>query len=654
MKSFWIRWHEIAQNIIKVLFFFVALYMGIRLLFLGLFWSQWWGISNSLLMKSLWYGLRINLKSAGIAVLIWVILNGPTALLGYEKPWLKKCQNGFMGFWIGLTLFLGISEIPYFQYMDSGYHYMMLQVVDEKWSDLLFTVFANWSAWILLTLWLVGWYFLYRLWKYWMSTPLIPLPHSWESSWRRTIYSASLLVLLIFLAIFCRFGGSLTYSRSLHWENYAVTGNNTLDEAILDNMQGLYRVWNQKKIISANAKINISGADLSALLKYINPQNKNLDSLTLSDYILRESKGPKISKPRHIFIILGESQGEWPLLPEYQELHLADGVQSIVKLDNSIWIHEALPNGPYTTMGIQSVVIGLADAKQTPQFQKETFRQIYETGIAPQMAKLGYQSNFWYGGAATWEGLEKFVLSQGFNYFYSMGDLTANKRSSQNVWGIPDQHLFQGIEEQLNGNTPSVNVIMTTSNHAPYSIDYVAEGFPVEEVKKLLTPAQRENKRLLDQLGHYWYADREISKFVTAMQKKYPDSLFVITGDHGTRVNLESASSLQKKLCVPIIISGPGISTSLFPTNNTASQLQIIPTLIELIAPQNFTYYSLLPSLTEENYQATNSEYWMSDHTLGSRLSANDSNVTGRDKKWEEAILAYSWWRVMKGNHISP
>ena len=61
-----------------------------------------------------------------------------------------------------------------------------------------------------------------------------------------------------------------------------------------------------------------------------------------------------------------------------------------------------------------------------------------------------------------------------------------------------------------------------------------------------------------------------------------------------------------------------------------------------------------MPSLTQKNEAATNSEYWLAGGSLGSRLDSNSPSTPERNKTWEEAILAYSWWRVMKGNQLSP
>ena len=654
MENFLNRWLSFNYQLMKVLFFFLALLTLLRLIFLFFYFSQWSEAPAKEIINTLWYGVRINLKSAGIGGALWGILIGlPALLLGPIKLW-ERLSRGIIYLWIGMILFLGFAGIPYFYYFNTGFNYLLFQGLDEKWTDLINTFLANKSFVILFVGFVILFFFTCKLWQWWMKDSVEAKIEMLVSRTKKGV-AILLIPTIVLLAIFCRFGGSLTYGKSLHWENYAVVSNDVLNESILDGVQASYRAWQQRKLLLQTTTRTTTPEQMKSLVREFQPNSSLPDSNLekMSSYIYRKSEGEKIPKPQHIFIILGESQGEWPLLPEYKKLKLATGMKDILQRDDSVWISEVLPNGPFTTMGLQSVVIGLADGKQSPQFQKRSYSEIYETGLASQVAKLGYKSRFWYGGPETWEEIERFTLAQGFAQFYGMGRL--NKTGKQSVWGIPDQDLYEGIAEKFDGTEATVNVILTTSNHAPYQIDYIKEGFPIDEIKKHLTPEQQKNQRLIDQLGHYWYADREMARFVEKMREKYPNSLFVITGDHGTRFNLESHVGLKKRMTIPIVISGAGVRKELFNPKNTASQLQIIPTLIELIAPKNFAYYSLLPSLTQKNDQAVNSEYWMNNRILGERLG-KQTDPSGLDKKaerkvkWEEAVLTYSWWRVMKGD----
>ena len=143
MEKFFNRWLAFNYQLIKVLLFFLALLSLLRLIFLFFYFSQWSEGPASEIINMLWYGVRINLKSAGIGGVLWAILIGiPVLLFGRFKLW-ERLAKGIINLWIGITLFLGFASIPYFYYFNTGFNYLLFQGLDEKWTDLSKTFFAN-------------------------------------------------------------------------------------------------------------------------------------------------------------------------------------------------------------------------------------------------------------------------------------------------------------------------------------------------------------------------------------------------------------------------------------------------------------------------------------------------------------------------------
>ncbi|MPM30612.1 hypothetical protein SDC9_77162 [bioreactor metagenome] len=147
------------------------------------------------------------------------------------------------------------------------------------------------------------------------------------------------------------------------------------------------------------------------------------------------------------------------------------------------------------------------------------------------------------------------------------------------------------------------------------------------------------------------------------MQKKYPDSLFAITGDHADRVNIEPNPSLFERYAVPFILYGKGITKSLIPDSAAGTHLSITPTLIELIAPKDFEYYSLSASLTRGHDMGANHELWITAGSIGKldtpaseQLpdSKTSYSAPGREtiQQYIDSIRALSWWRIKNGQSI--
>ena len=202
----------------------------------------------------------------------------------------------------------------------------------------------------------------------------------------------------------------------------------------------------------------------------------------LSVYLAKSAQGEKIAKPQHIFVIVSESYANWPLLDKYADLHIADSMRNIIAQDNTIYTSHMLPSGSSTVGALMTMVTGLANSNLYLTTMPEALAKPYLTATAPQMKQLGYETGFWYSGPATWENIQEFCLAQGFDRFYSRGNIAENAAGS--VWGADDEYLYQAVFDNIDENKPSFNIILNTSNHSPFNTDLAAKGFDAEAVKK--------------------------------------------------------------------------------------------------------------------------------------------------------------------------
>lgn len=229
-----------------------------------------------------------------------------------------------------------------------------------------------------------------------------------------------------------------------------------------------------------------------------------------------------------------------------------------------------------------------------------------------------------------------------------------------NAWGTDDKVFLQGISQGITEDTPTFNVILTTSNHPPYTVDLQGEGFDENALLNALPEEYKNDKDLVKRLGHYWYADKVMQEFIEGLYKKYPDSLFLLTGDHDCRYYTKTNPSLKEQKTIPFLIYGKGVRKELVPSDAAGSHLNIMPTLIELIAPKGFVYYSLVPSLTRDNKVGINRDYWITSEAIGQGgkekieyLKNDGINVNREDiQKRIEAVQAISWWQIHNGNTL--
>ena len=89
------------------------------------------------------------------------------------------------------------------------------------------------------------------------------------------------------------------------------------------------------------------------------------------------------------------------------------------------------------------------------------------------------------GGFSTWQNVKNFALEQGFDEFHDASEMPSNE---ENAWGVADGDMFKAINAYMDKHRGEkiINVIMTTSNHPPYSVNVAKEGYDADKVRKNL------------------------------------------------------------------------------------------------------------------------------------------------------------------------
>ena len=158
------------------------------------------------------------------------------------------------------------------------------------------------------------------------------------------------------------------------------------------------------------------------------------------------------------------------------------------------------------------------------------------------------------------------------------------------------------------------------------------------------------------------YADKAVGDFVCQMRQKYPDSLFVLTGDHASAVVPfdkgilpRTDMQLREKILTSFSMHHAQLKQEFFANNVLGEHQNILPTIIELIAPKGFAYYSLKPSLMERIDHVVTPYSWMTEESIGfykdnvwQQLSASLENVPTKngDMQYREEWMG---WQSITG-----
>lgn len=631
----------------------LEIYRGLFIFFMSNYMSPESGAAA--IATAMFAGLRLSLKTAGAVTLLSFLF---VTIGGVNSRW--RLVIGILASLIFSTLFM--LRFPYYKAFQSTFGLEIVQgFYDDKWSIIvmLFQEYGIiWRLFVALLLTLVCIAVFSRL----LLIKTIPLPEL-ESTAKFAGFSAGLGVGIFLFGLFVRFGGSFTYSGGINWENAGVTNDVFLNECILDDGQALYRTRSMALRMEAG---EISGVDQSKILEsaQIIAGNSELNERNLAPYLERKAAGERIPKPKHIFIIVGETFMQWPLLGKYDELMVAEGIKSLIAEENCYYSRNFMPNGDFTSTAITGIVTGLPDVNIRVNYQGRTYEKLYITSMAPLFRELGYKVDFWYGGMPSWDSMAKMALAQGFDNFYGYPDFDAPQ---QTTWGTKDEYLFNALLEHLAEEPPTIHLILTTTNHPPYNLDLAAEGYDINAVTEALKKLQNvaDVNQLAIELGHYWYADEVLTNFVREASSRYPESLFVVTGDHAIRCDPSTHPTIFEHQSVPFVMYGAGIKKDLLPPDAVGDHISIIPTLIELIAPEGFAYYSVAPSLFDSNGVGFNNTAFVTSKVAGQidteviellphvpSNELNDVNLAEEREHAKEIIGAMrtvGWWIVSKG-----
>lgn len=571
-------------------------------------------------------GLRLSLKTAGAVTLpAFVLCSLPLLALPRLAPVLRRlrfCWGGLAAFAFAV---LFQARFPFYRQFQTSFNMQVAAGLNDDAAVLAEMMLREygllWRLCIALLLTAVSLYVLRSLLLVRRTYALPAL----RSGVQRAVFSLGLLFLFAAAFVFVRFGGSFTYAGGVNWENAGVTSDAFLNECILDDGQALYRVRSMHKRLKSGDIVGVDKEHVRALAVEA-AGHAELSADTLTPYLTRTAQGARIPKPRHIFIVLGETYAQWPMLENYAALHAADGIKGLIREPNAYYSRRFMPNGDFTSIAITGLVTGLSEVNQHVNYVARSLREAYPTAMAPQFKRLGYAVDFWYGGVSSWEGMDRFSIAQGFDHFYGYPDFHAEK---VNAWGTSDEQLFSALFQHLADEPPTVHLIMTVSNHPPYNIDVAAEGFDLARARAETAqlPNVDDPDQLALELGHYWYMDKIVTQFVHETMKKYPDSLFVITGDHAVRMNPSRTPTMYEYQSVPFVLYGQGVTPAVLAPDVVGGHTNIVPTLIELIAPAGFSYVSIAPSLTENNMGAAfNRDYFLTRSVMG-RVNTKETEL---------------------------
>ena len=595
-------------------------------------WQGRWQSVLGALRYGFWWGMDFD---AYVFLVPLVLITIPALFFGTYHQYEDIVRL------IGLTLYSCVlyaafaGKMIFYKHFHDTYNYMVHYGKHAEKNNLI-DVFFNQDRGLLVLVgfipvaiisWLAGSAFL--------SLPSIPYP-AFESTWMTVLWNVFLVIVSVVGFYWFRYGGTLSHDDKPEWDTIPTIVKEDLffARATVPDLCALETVYKHP----LRSEYTASEEAINHAVSRVVPSEykENWHELDNPLYAFKKiAKGPKITKPKHIFFIVGESITQWSLDETHRLLNVCTGLWNFKEQSHTVQIPNFLPAGNVSRPSIVSLMSGIYDAGLEINERESFWKGAFPTSFAHQMKQLGYQTIYWYGGNASYGNFNHFGKAQGFDKVES-ASIFCGPDAPKTWVGVYDHVFLENIEQQIKSiDEPTFHFIYTTSNHGPYKMEDSLLDYDPKKVMPAVEEDLRSNRTRNKELATYRYSDKALFRFVEAMKEAYPDSLFVVTGDHSNLFgSLNNTSlihrdyTLRDTFCTVGLLQHPELDSMMIATQK-GTHMSLMPTIIEAIAPKGFEYYSITPSLFEEQPETLVTPYqWMTDTMMGDvRMDYGESNM---------------------------
>lgn len=368
------------------------------------------------------------------------------------------------------------------------------------------------------------------------------------------------LLLIIFLGLSYSFNPKNLINKEFDVNNYAMNlsyngldslfsafNNNTLSyEAFYINYDEDKVLKNLREKISANNSEYISDT-LTDISRKITPINSKGKKYNIALIVVE-------SLSAEFFEYFGNKQNITPFM---------DGL-----ISKSLFFDNFYATGTRTVRGLEAISLSLPPLPGNSILRRPNNENLFSIGSV--FKNLGYENKFIYGGYGYFDNMNYFFANNNFE-IVDRANFDKQEINFSNIWGVSDGDLFDKFiseaDKSYGSNSPFFSLILTTSNHKPYTYPQGKIDIP--------SGSGRE--------GAVKYTDFAIKQLIENAKKKpwFNNTIFVIVADHCAGSAGKTHIPLNK-YHIPLIMYAPKI---LKPTivNNLSSQIDIAPTLLGIL-----------------------------------------------------------------------
>ncbi len=281
---------------------------------------------------------------------------------------------------------------------------------------------------------------------------------------------------------------------------------------------------------------------------------------------------PGAEKRLNIVLVVEESLSADFLTSFGNDKGITPNLDKLAK--ESLFFTHLYATGTRTVRGLEALTLSMPPLPGTSIVKRPKNENFVSWGSV--MKEKGYDNKFIYAGHGYFDNMNYFYATNGFTTV-DRTNFSKDEITFTNAWGVCDEDLFLKVIKEADlshGNKkPFFSVVMTTSNHRPYTYP---DG-------KIDIPSKSGRS------GGVKYADYAVGRLLAEAKKKpwFKDTIFVIVADHCAGSAAKLALPV-KNYEIPLFIYAPAIIKPQV-VDRMMSQIDVAPTVLGLL---NFRYTS--------------------------------------------------------------
>lgn len=232
----------------------------------------------------------------------------------------------------------------------------------------------------------------------------------------------------------------------------------------------------------------------------------------------------------------------------------------------SLYFPNGLSTAHRTHHVLPAILASLPHSDEHTFFQEEEYPE--HVGMVT-MTKSTYYSSYYCGLDLSFNQMDRFVRYNNVDYLSNKytGLSKQDKNEYKDYWGYPDHIVFKEFLKEMQQRTlagkykrkSSFDILLTLSTHEPFNYpDKIKHTKFVKEQLNKSVPSKWISylKGKSAELGAFHYTDESLQHLFEELKKTpdYNNTIFIITGDHGSTILYENAMS---KYHVPLLIYSP-------------------------------------------------------------------------------------------------